>query len=900
MKWFVKELNAVLRGKRNNIHERIFCVIDIIGMFAALIALLETMIFSVEPLMIESMVILFLATLISLYIVICFRKIETASIIIGLILMCFVFPTTFFFNGGIMGGASLWLAVNLIYTFLMFDGIVMYIFIVLNVLSDIACYITVYAWPEIIKELPGYEAAMFDSVFSVVVMGLSVGILIKFNIRTYSEKHQMVELQKQELEKISDSRVLFFASMSHEIRTPINTIIGLNEIILRENKDPEISTYAKDVQNAGKLLLDLVNDILDVSQMETQNMNIINNDYNTAEIFEKLIGVINVKIKEKNLDFIIDIDEKIPKVLHGDNKRIQQVLLNLLSNAIKYTDEGSVTLSAHFDKVNEFEIVLNVSVQDTGIGIKKDEIDNLYNIFHRIETKRNRKIEGSGLGLNISKQLMDLMGGKITVDSIYKKGSTFTISLPQTVIDETPIGDVLLQIQNGIGNINSYQHIFEAPEARILVVDDVDINCRMVKKLLERTKVQIDCANSGEECLELTKQNNYNIILLDHYMSGIDGVETLSEIRKQINGLCKDSNVIALTANSESDSEEKYLNKGFDGYIEKPIDAFLLEKKIYSLLDDSLIEYRSPALRAAEIQVKKATTKRKKRVLITTDCVADIPNELISRFDIGVMYLYIRTDNGRFADTIEINSDTLTYYIDDQRVNAYPDSVSVEEYEDFFSEQLTKADEIIHISMASNSGKSFGIAKSAAKNFDHVHIIDSGHVCGAEGLLVLQAAQLAERGMGVNEIIDSVNKAKNTIAVKFVVTSPDSLYQKGYVGKIVANLSKYFHIYPVVYMKKSKITLCGFYHGDIQRVRKKLVRNMLKYKGKSINKDVVSISHVAIGTNELQELKNLIEKYVAFERVYFNKTSFSTACTVGVGALGIAYCKKRNLDFYDE
>ena len=891
MKAFFKELRAVLMGERDDIRERFFCVISLLILFCAFLGLMETLPFLKEPLMMVNLLILFLVTVVALVISVRFRRVDLAGVLLGLVLLVIVFPNIFFLNGGVIGGAAIWLCINLIYTFLMFDGITMYVFIVLDVVVNISCYFVAYYIPDILTPLPSREAIMFDSAFSVIATGFAIGVMVKFNIRTYSEKQQMVELQKKELEQLSDSRVSFFASMSHEIRSPINTIIGLNEMILRESKEEETLAYAKNVKNAGKMLLSLVNDILDVSQMETQKMTIVRNIYQTTELFEEVIEMVRTRIDEKNLEFLIHIDENIPRQLHGDKKRIQQIMLNLLTNAIKYTETGSISLDAVAEKKEEDEIILKIAIRDTGIGIKKEDIENIYNIFKRIDQKKNQRIEGSGLGLNITKQLVDLMNGTISVDSIYKRGSVFTVSLKQGIIDETPIGDMMQNIYHNSQTGEKYQQLFEAPEVKIMVVDDIQTNCMVIKKLLEKTKVSIDCVNSGKECLELAKTKAFNIILLDHLMPEMDGIETLRELRKQVNGLCKDSVVIALSANSGSDMEEFYLNQGFDAYLEKPIDSVTLEKTLLSFLTEDLIEYRNTDVDDEASNIHRTISKRKKRVLISTDCVAEIPNELIEKYDIGVMYLYIRTEKGRFADTIEINSDTLENYVTDNTTTAFADNVSVEEYEEFFAEQLTKAEELIYISLAANSGKSYGTAVEAAKSFDHVHIIDSGQVCGGEGLLVMHAAKLAMQGKTTEDIIKSVNREKNRVVSKYIMPSVGIFYQNGYTGKLMMQICRLLQLHPVLQMKKSRITITGVMIGDMKKARKQLVRYTLSHKSK-IDEEAVFASHVALSIKEQNELKETINSCVSFDQLYFNRTSFSTACNVGLGAFGLTYFKK--------
>ena len=381
--------------------------------------------------------------------------------------------------------------------------------------------------------------------------------------------------------------------------------------------------------------------------------------------------------KEKKLEFLLDIDENLPSVLLGDMKRISQVALNILTNAAKYTQEGSVTLSVQMDAAAEENGLLKITVTDTGIGIRKEDLEHIYDSFLRADARKNRKVEGSGLGLSITKQLVDLMDGEITVDSIYTKGSVFTVSLPQKIVDRTPIGYVKF-LSGTREKTDEYRRSFEAPEARILLVDDNPMNALVESRLLKETKIEIDLAENGAQCLEMTKRKFYHVILMDYMMPEMDGIQTMRRMRRQENGLCRDSAVIVLSANTEAEFRSQCLEEGFDDYLEKPIQGTVLETAILKFLPEDIIEYR--LLKTVEgegDEIQRISRHKKRKVCITTDCVSDLPGKLIDQYDIGMIYLYIKTESGRFADILEISSDNLIQYMTETTSSAVSDDISV-------------------------------------------------------------------------------------------------------------------------------------------------------------------------------------------------------------------------------
>lgn len=877
-------------GKDCDLRERMFRTIILVAGIATIIGLGECFfVMKIENLLVPIVILILLAMGLTLFFTFKYQKYNLAAMLLGLIIIVMVFPAMFFFSGGIESGATIWLALGIIYIFSMFKGIKLVCFLILCVTTYGTTYIVGYHHSEWIIPMISKSAYYVDSFFSVFVVGGIAGFILKAQMKVYEEEHKINIKQKEEIEKSRDSKNVLFANMNHEIRTPINAIVGLNEMIIRENADEKIKRYSKDIQTASNLLLNQVNDILDLSQMEMGRMKIIPMKYRTDEMFKEIIELVRFQMEKKELEFLVDIDKNLPSVLLGDEKRIKQILINILDNARKYTEKGSVILTVQGEKLENDIIEIEMKVADTGIGIRNEDLQYIYESFNRFDEKKNTRILGSGLGLAITKQLVDLMGGEISVDSIYRKGTVFTITIRQKIEDETSIGSINLS-KSKSGEDEKYKPSFEAPEARVLIVDDNKMNSKVAASLLEATKMQIDVVSSGKECLEMTKKKYYNIILLDHMMPIMDGPETLNNIRKQENGLCRDSAIIALTGNTFLGAREAYEREGFDGYAEKPIKSKELEKEILKFLVPDIIEYLDEEVIEAEniSIIQKATLRKRKKIYITTDCVCDIPPELLEKYEVKLMYLYIKTPNGRFADTREIDSDSLKQYISAEHSVAYGDAVTVEEYEEFFSEALTEAERVIHISLASKTGRAYGIAVEAAKGFDHVTVVDSGMISCGQGLIVLHAARMAMAGKTYDEIHKSVEKIKNSIQMRFIMPGADIFEQNGRISPFMAKICRTFQLRPLLTMKQSKPALVGLLSGSLENAWKKGIHKHLSKKRK-ICTDVVFITHVGCSVKQQDLIVKEVSKYVKFDKVIINKASFSNACNVGVESIGIAY-----------
>ncbi|MBQ1614022.1 MAG: response regulator, partial [Selenomonas sp.] len=395
----------------------------------------------------------------------------------------------------------------------------------------------------------------------------------------------------------------FLSNMSHEIRTPINAVLGMDEMILRETQEKNTREYAQNIRTAGTALLSLVNDILDFSKIEAGKMAIIPVEYAVSSLLNDLVNMIRQRAEQKGLQFLVEIPDDMPSILKGDEIRLRQIAVNILTNAVKYTDEGRVTLRLSYEKLSDNRIALTTSVKDTGIGIKQEDIDKLFHAFERIEEERNRTIEGTGLGMNITQKLLAMMGSELKVNSVYGGGSEFSYTVEQEVLNWSPMGNYEEAYQRMMASQTAYKESFVAPEARILVVDDTAINLTVVKGLLKQTQMQVDTAMSGYECLKMAGETAYDVIFLDHRMPGLDGIETLQRLQamsKQAGALNADTPVVALTANAVSGAREEYMAAGFDDYLTKPIDSHQLEKLLRNMLPASKVRAAGQLAVAAE------------------------------------------------------------------------------------------------------------------------------------------------------------------------------------------------------------------------------------------------------------------------------------------------------------
>ena len=452
-------------------------------------------------------------------------------------------------------------------------------------------------------------AVTVSGVFAALINAITNGPGIQFNyfaavmglyifyigVETPDYKNllqSMIELDKarEEAEAANKSKSAFLANMSHEIRTPINAVIGMNEMIIRESSEEAVVGYAKNIESAGKNLLSIINDILDLSKIEAGKMEIINTEYSLIGLINDVVNMISFKCREKNLKLMINLEPTLPRRLLGDEVRIRQVIINILNNAVKYTNEGSVTLTVTGEKEDDM-VNLAVSVKDTGIGIKKEDIHNIFGKFNRVDLENNQSIEGTGLGLAITGGLLQAMNGHVHVESEYGEGTEFLIHVPQKIIDSQPVGEYREGLTETTGKPEKYRESFHAPGAVILHVDDTKVNHSVMKSLLKKTGVKMDMAINGPDSIALAKEKKYDIILMDYRMPHMDGIEALQAIRNDEEGQNKETPVICLTADAVSGARERYMSEGFTDYITKPVDAVLLEKILVKYLPSEKVTF---------------------------------------------------------------------------------------------------------------------------------------------------------------------------------------------------------------------------------------------------------------------------------------------------------------------
>ena len=435
---------------------------------------------------------------------------------------------------------------------------------------------------------------------SLIVAGIVNSLITEQNHRLL-DAHRKEKRSQQEAEAANMAKSSFLANMSHEIRTPINAILGMNEMILREEKDPAIRGYAGNIQASGNSLLSIVSDVLDISKIESGKLEIIPVDYEVNSLISDCCNMAAGRAKAKELELLVECADNVPMKLCGDETHIRQIIMNLLTNAVKYTEKGTVKLIVS-GRFTDGGFVLKVDVSDTGIGIAEENLPQLFTQFQRFDLQRNRNIEGTGLGLSIVKRLCDLMSGTITARSVLGSGSTFTVELPQKVVDSTPCGGVNLNYSAGAEH--EYHHSFEAPEAKILAVDDLPVNLLVIANLLKETRIKIDTAGSGRECLDKCSQQKYDLILMDHMMPEMDGVQTFEKLHGDKSSPNFETPVIMLTANALAGMREQYMDVGFADYVSKPVRGAKLEEAIRRNLPESLTKPASPEIPAEAVSTE--------------------------------------------------------------------------------------------------------------------------------------------------------------------------------------------------------------------------------------------------------------------------------------------------------
>lgn len=872
------------------LQERLFRLFVLIGLIGLAAGIVVSAISGKNKINVISLCIAFVIFSGIAWLSIHYHKIHTGAVIIAAIIIYFLLPFNFVTAGGIYGGAPLWFLLGVVYVCLVVEGKMKYIFLMSGFVIFVACYYVAYCYPSLIYQHT-LEMVYADSLMAlIIVAALTCGMILFQNV-IYRSENEIAQKQKKEIEELNRTQNRFFSSMSHEIRTPINTIIGLNEMILREDVSEEVAADAKSIQGAGKMLLTLINDILDMSKIESGKMDIVPVAYDVGAMLSDIVNMIWIRAKEKGLAFHIDVDQSMPAQLFGDEVRIKQILINLLNNSVKYTQEGSVTLSIQCKTTNQGHAQISYSVADTGMGIRKESIPHLFSAFKRVDEEKNRYIEGTGLGLSIVKQLVELMGGEIAVNSVYTKGTTFVVTLPQEIVGEDEIGELNLEARHAMNVREHYKQCFEAPKAHILIVDDNETNLMVAEKLLRDTKVQIETVTSGAQCLRKTLQNRYDVILMDHLMPEMDGIECLHAIRTQTGGLNQNIPVVVLTANAGGENQALYRREGFDGYLLKPVSGIQLETELLRHLPEELVHIMNAASPAGITETPVLEHKKKTAVLISTDSVCDLPRHLVEKYQIAVMPYRIRTEGGEFLDGVEAEADGILSYISEQGKKVRSEAPAAADYEDFFANQLTKAQQIIHITMAQKVSKGYANAVEASKTFDNVIVADSGHLSSGMGLIVLRVAEYAAEGMTTDLIMEKMKGMKQRVNTSFIVDSTEYLARSGRISSKINTLCKAFLLHPVLILKNSSMKVGAIRIGTRNYVWKKYIASTLR-SVREIDTNTLFITHAGLTREELMEIEKQAGNKVSFNNIIYQKASSAISTNCGPGTFGLLFMLK--------
>ena len=874
--------------------ERTYTMLSLIGVSAMIIAVIFDIVGGESFAEIVTIIGGIVAIPIIVTVTVRHKKVQVGAMISVCALVFVIIPVTFFFGGGTKGGGIFWIIFAYMFIGMALSGrsrIVM-----MTVLTVIAIFEfwSAYRHPEWIYS-HALKMIFMDMLVSVLLVGFCMYIMLMYQKKIFMDESRRALAEADRAEELNRSQNRFFSSMSHEIRTPINSILGLNELILRdEYASDDIIRDASGIQGSGKMLLALINDILDFSKIEAGSMDIVPVDYRVGDMLSEVVNMIWLKASEKGLTFEVSVDPEVPMVLYGDEVRIKQVVINLLNNAVKYTQNGRVELRVESVETDDETVELMISVSDTGMGIKKEALPYLFDAFKRVDQAKNRYIEGTGLGLSIVKQLVELMGGTISVNSIYGEGSTFTANIKQKVSDHSRIGELNIHNQQ-IMRRSNYESSFLAPEVRILIVDDNEMNVEVERRLLEDTDMSIDIALSGKEALDMCLKAHYDAIFMDHLMPEMDGIECLEALREQAGGLNRNTPVIVLTANAGSENRDLYNRAGFDGYLVKPVSGEAMEETLIRHIPRDKIILRSAMMGDGEDINTSEKYAEKVPVIITASSMCDLPERVIKKLNIPIIPFTIKTENGVFEDGVHLDAYELIRHMSSGKdaVSAPPDEA---DYTEFFADVIKKTHHIIHIALTTSMSKEFKAASEAAKSFDNVSVINSECLSSATGILVLIAYKLAQQGMQAEDIVAELETAKHRLKCSFIIDTTEYMANRGYVSKRLNKIADALNLHPALCIRNDKAGVGGLWFGKTKRAYRKYIKWALP-PDTIPDSDVVFVTYADIPGDTLEWIEEEIKKTAYFEHVVFKQASAAISSNCGPGAFGILYFLKSNKSY---
>ena len=824
-----------------------------------------------------------------------YGKAKEATIFISFALIFIILPVVFFFGGGTQGALIPWLIFGYLYMGLVLSGWWRIVALITHTVFVAGAFTYDYFHPEMTARYSS-EVLHLDTFLAVVEVGYVCFIMTWFQNRLFTHESDMAKEETKKVEELGRSQNRFFSNMSHEIRTPINSILGLNEIILRDPDATEsIRKDSQNIEGAGRMLLALINDILDFSKIEAGKMDIVPVNYNIASLVSDIANMVRPRAEEKGLRFTIELDPSMPAELYGDEIRIKQILVNLLNNAVKYTAEGSVTLHIERESTEDDQVVMILSVSDTGMGIKQDVIPYLYDAFRRMDEGKNARIEGTGLGLSIVKQLVDLMGGRIAVDSIYTQGSTFTVTLRQKVTRSDTVGAIDINTYGKSRADKAYKSSFVAPDARVLIVDDSTMNLKVEKKLLEGTRIIVDTVTSGAEALNMTRSERYDVILMDHMMPEMDGIECMQQIRKQPGGLNNRIPIIVLTANAEGENRQLYAQSGFEDYLLKPVTGQQLEEMLLAHLPASKVERDVHRDDPGTGMSTSRDYSRKIPVIVTCAGTCDLPPHIVRKYQIETIPYTVSSDGRTFYDGVEASGDELVRYISEGK-RFTCDPPTVEEFRVFFGRCLKYAHNLIYISAASGISPEYARACEAAKSYGNVAVIDAECCSAAVGFLILFAQRMATGGATFESIIEQIEKIKKRIVCSFIL---DSIYYYGKnrpVREGIAIFMRALGVRAMIRYKNGGFGVDRYVVGEFDRYYKKFIDHLLP-TFESPDTDMAIVVYAKMTQEQKDKIEAYLKKTYGFERILFRRTSAVLPIHMGVDAFSVIFMLKGDYQY---